>query len=127
VILLSGVGLGTDHIERSNGRGPSQEGFVSNSFALYLFYLGLPGCAVVLALLASTFRAAWQLEGELRAVALGGLAATVVIIASDNYAFLHPSFPFMWSVFVALVQSYAERQDDELLAQQPDGVTAVVS
>lgn len=111
MILLSGIGLGTDHIYRSNGDGPSQEGFVSNSFALYLFYLGIPALAVIVALLLSTFAAAWRLNGQARAMSLGCMAATIVIIASDNYAFLHMSFPFMWSVLVALIHGCAESEE----------------
>jgi hypothetical protein len=102
-ILIGGVGLGTSHIMSTGEEGPSQEGFVSNSFALYLFYLGAAALFTVTALLVSAFLAAFTLEGKLRAAALGGLAATVVVVASDNYAFLHTSFPFMWSALVALI------------------------
>jgi hypothetical protein len=110
-ILLGGVGLGTSHILRTGEDGPSQEGFVSNGFALYLFYLGILGLGMVLVLLAFTLRTAWGLEGRSRAAALGGLGATVVIIASDNYGFLHTSFPFMWSALVALIYDRAAAPD----------------
>jgi hypothetical protein len=116
-ILLSGVGLGTSHIMRTGEDGPSQEGFVSNGFALYLFYLGICGLAAVLILLALTLRTAWALQGRSRSAALGGLAATAVIIASDNYGFLHTSFPFMWSALAVLIYDRAEAPDpvaDEL-------------
>lgn len=117
-ILLGGIGLGTSHIMRTGEDGPSQLGFVSNGFALYLFYLGVPALVVVLLLLALTFRTAWELQGRSRAAALGGLAATVVIIASDNYGFLHTSFPFMWSALVVLIYDRFDAPDpvaDELV------------
>jgi hypothetical protein len=117
-ILVSGVGLGTDHMDRTDEDGPSREGFVSNGFALYLFYLGVSGLAVVVGLLWVTLRAALRLDGELRAVAIGGLAATVVIIASDNYAFLHTSFPFMWSVLVAMIHAYGDSGQVPALNEQ---------
>jgi hypothetical protein len=108
-ILVSGVGLGTDHLSRRGAEGgPSRYGFVSNGFALYLFYLGLFAVGVVVALLLVTAMAAWELEPDLRAAALGALGAAVVVIASDNYGFLHSSFPFMWSVIVALIHTQAD-------------------
>lgn len=120
-ILISGVGLGTSHITRPGEEGPSQMGFVSNGFALYLFYLGTGALLAVVALLASTFKAAFSLHGRLRPAALGGLAATVIVIASDNYGFLHTSFPFMWSALVVLIFERAEATDsveDEQLEEQ---------
>jgi hypothetical protein len=119
-ILLTGIGLGTDHIQRPADQAPSRKGFVSNSFALYLFYLGIPGLAVVLALLGTTLRAAWRMEGDQRAGALGALGATAVIIASDNYAFLHMSFPFMWATLVAAIQTYADSPVPEALPEQTE-------
>jgi hypothetical protein len=111
LILVAGVGLGTDHMNRADEDGPSRVGFVSNGFALYLFYLGISGLVVVVGLLATTLHAAWRLDGDVRAAAIGGLGATVVIIASDNYGFLHTSFPFMWSVLVALIHAYADSEE----------------
>lgn len=110
-ILISGVGLGTSHIMRPGEESPSQMGFVSNGFALYLFYLGIGALIVVVALLANTFKAVLSLHGKLKPAALGGLAATVIVIASDNYGFLHTSFPFMWSCLVALIFDRAGAND----------------
>ena len=117
-ILLTGVGLGTSHIVRPDADAPSREGFVSNSFALYLFYLGVWGLGVVVALLFTALRVAWRLEGDVKGAALGGLTATVVVIASDNYGFLHSSFPFMWAVLVALIHGYANL-DEPLREAEP--------
>lgn len=120
-ILVGGVGLGTSHIVRPGDEGPSRMGFVSNGFALYLFFLGTGALVVVLWIIGRALWAALELHGKSRAAALGGLGATVVVIASDNYAFLHTSFPFMWSVLVALIFDRAEAPDpvaDEALAEE---------
>ncbi len=110
-ILVGGVGLGISHITRGGEDGPSMDGFVSNGFALYLFHLGSAALIAVVTLLASGFKTALSLDSNVRAAALGGLGAAVVIIASDNYAFLHTSFPFMWSALLALIFDCADTSE----------------
>lgn len=102
---LVGVGLGVDHVGPAVGSRPSRYGFVSNGFLLFLFYGGIVPFLAYCGVFALSCLRALGLETAHRATAVGAIGAVVVVVASDNYGFLHLSIPFMWSTLLALVFS----------------------
>lgn len=89
-ILVTGVGLDVNKlVEKGVDLAGLDFGFVSNGFLLPLFYLGVLGFFITLAFWIWVARAAAGLPGTLRATGLGSVAALMVLIAADNYAFLN--------------------------------------
>lgn len=88
--LITGVGLDVNKlVEKGVDLGGLDFGFVSNGFLLPLFYMGVFGFFLTLGFWIWVARAAAGLPGTLRATALGSVAALMVLIAADNYAFLN--------------------------------------
>ena len=102
-VALVGAGHGIEHALKGEELEKARYGFVSNSFVLYLFYAGILcflafGFVFVAALVRS-----WGLPPRIRDPAMGTILGMIVILASDNYAYLHTSFVFMWSLAMAFI------------------------
>jgi hypothetical protein len=106
VVGVVGIGLGVEHVVTSSTElATVREGFVSNSFLLYLLYAGICALVGVLVVFGLSIREALRLPPRDRSLALGALLAICVILASDNYGLFHMTMPFGWSLVVAMVHA----------------------
>lgn len=92
-VLFTGVGLDVQKlVKKADGKaadvGIYQMGFASNSFLLPLYYLGMVGFVLTFAFWIWTLRRALAQPRNTRALDVGCVVAAMVLIASDNYAFV---------------------------------------
>lgn len=92
-ILLTGVGLDVQKLvirvkSKQDEVGTLAHGFVSNSFLIPLYYLGLAGFVLTLAFWIWVIRVAWGKPRSGRPLDTGVVTLAVMLIASDNYAFM---------------------------------------
>lgn len=92
-VLLTGVGLDVQKLvkkaaDKRADVGIYQMGFVSNSFLLPLYYLGITGFLLTFTLWIWTLRRAMAQPKGRRALHVGGVVMAMLLIASDNYAFI---------------------------------------
>jgi hypothetical protein len=92
-VLLTGVGLDVQKLvrkaaDKQEDVGIYQMGFVSNSFLLALYYLGITGFILTLSFWIWTLRRALAMPIPQRALETGCVVTAMVLVASDNYAFI---------------------------------------
>lgn len=121
-VFFSGVGLEAARYAVKDKQNPGRnimyvEGYVSNGFLLYFYYLGISGFVLVLVFWAWTFRRALLMSKNERWLGAGCVATAMTLIASDNYAFnieVVVSLLFLIPTIIA-GKSYTYR--DETLAE----------
>ena len=92
-VLVTGVGLDVQKLvkkaaDKQAEVGIYQMGFVSNSFLLPLYYLGITGFVLTFALWIWTLRRALAQPRRAPPLHVGGVVMAMLLIASDNYAFI---------------------------------------
>ncbi len=102
-VALVGTGHGIEHALKGDEKKAARYGFVSNSFVLYLFYAGILCFLVYGFVFVAALIRSWGLPPRIRDPAMGTILGMIVILASDNYAYLHTSFVFMWSLSMAFI------------------------
>lgn len=102
-VLLFGVGLDVQKLVTKGGRGEDvgfyKAGFVSNSFLLPLYYLGIVGFAVMIVFWTRLLQRATRLPRDIRPLGIGCTIGAMILIASDNWAFLKEPGVCMLFVF----------------------------
>lgn len=106
-VLVTGVGLDVQKLvkkaaDKKSDVGMYQLGFVSNSFLLPLYYLGITGFVLTLLFWFWTLRRALT-AGSARALHTGAVVLAMLLIASDNYAFIVEVSVAMLFLLAALV------------------------
>ena len=120
-IGLIGAGLGVEHSLEGHERRSARFGFVSNTYLLYLFFCGFPAFCAFLAVFLAGLRKAIRLPMAQRAPFAGAVLATVTVLASDNYAFYHTTFPFLWSFLIAVLFTLPTEAQIAVLARGAPG------
>ena len=122
-VALVGTGHGIEHALKGEARKKARYGFVSNSFVLYLFYAGILCFLVFGFVFVAAIVRSWNLPPRIRDPAMGTILGMIVILASDNYAYLHTSFVFMWSLAMAFIWTIPgqERWNDLIERTRTEG------
>lgn len=102
-VALVGVGLEARHVPPNRLPPNYRDGFVSNSFLLYLFFCGALAFIAVLATFAAAALRALRSRRSEVGLAFGVVAACAIVVASDDYAFFHSSLTFLWTASFAMI------------------------
>lgn len=88
--LFTGVGLEVQKLARYGIVSVSDalQGFVSNGFLLYLYYLGIVGFALMLAFWWNLLRVGAKTPQLVRGICFGGVLGMIFVVFSDNHAFM---------------------------------------
>jgi hypothetical protein len=92
-VLLTGVGLDVQKLvrrakDKQEEVGDLAHGSVSNSFLIPLYFLGIAGFTLTAAFWFWVVRRAWGKPRSSRPLDMGVVTLAVLLIASDNYAFI---------------------------------------
>ncbi len=117
-VALVGTGHGIEHALKGDEKKAARYGFVSNSFVLYLFYAGILCFLVYGFVFVAALIRSWGLPPRIRAPAMGTILGMIVILASDNYAYLHTSFVFMWSLSMAFIWTIPGKERWHAMVEQ---------
>lgn len=89
-VLVTGAGLDPEKLlARSGLDGDFEGGFVSNSFLLALYYLGVGGFALYVGFWGYLLYSAATAAREFRPLACGSAVIAVITVAADNYGFMY--------------------------------------
>jgi hypothetical protein len=119
--LVTGAGL---EIEKTSGRNNAVDlertGFVSNSFLLPLYYLGIPGMLIYLSFWIWAGWTAVKLPSHQRAIPCGIVVAALIIIVSDNYAFIYEPTVAMLFIIPGLIAGARHAYRVEQIGELPN-------
>jgi hypothetical protein len=123
-VLVVGAGLDLQKLAKKAGDKAGEigiygGGFVSNSFLLPLYYMGISGFVIILWLWIWTLRKALAMPRPTRALDVACVITTMILIASDNYAALVKVTVAMLFLLAAIVAGRSLTQGAPSPATEP--------